>query len=75
MRMIFLRYSASLLGGPEFVLRVARLVPGDNAGFNAVFSGDLDAFKRAIARGDNTPYDVQDRESLSWSLLEASDKI
>lgn len=75
MRMIFLRYSASPLSGPEFVLRVARVVREGTAGFRAIILGDLDAFKRAIASGDSTPYDFEDSEYWSLSLLEASDKI
>ena len=75
MRIILLRYNGSPLSGPEFVLRVARVVRERTAGFRAIYSGDLDAFKRAIASGDNTPYDVEDGGYWSLSLLEASDKI
>ena len=75
MRMILLKYSASFSSGPEYNLKVARVVHEDNAGFAAVRSGDLDLFKKAIASGDCTPYDVIDHGSISWSLLEVSDKI
>ena len=75
MRIILLRYSASFSSGPEYNLRVARVVGKQNAGFDAIVYEDfgLSFFKQAIASGDCTPYDIQDYGSGSWSLLEASD--
>ena len=75
MRIILLKYSAPFSSGPEYNLKVARVVRSDNAGFAAVHTGDLDLFKRAIASGDCTPYDVLDFGSHTCSLLEVSDKI
>ena len=74
MRIILLKYSASFSSGPEYNLKVARVVREDNAGFDAIVSGDLNRFKRAIASGDCTPYDVKASYN-SWSILEASDQM
>ena len=75
MRMILLRYSAPFSSGPEYNLKMARMVRTDNAGFDAVCSGQLDQFKQAIASGECTPYDVLDFGPSPLSLLKASDKI
>ena len=74
MRMIYLRYSVSFVSGPEFLLRVARVIRNNSVGIAVIF-GDLDRLKRAIASGDCTPYDVIGDERSSWTLLEASDQI
>ena len=75
MRFIFLKYSASFSSGIDYNLKVARMVRLGNTGFDAVYDGDLDRLKGAIASGECSLYDVQERGAGSWSLLEASDKI
>ena len=61
MRMIYIRYTSSPLHGPEWLLKIPRLVDEyKNPGFEAVERGNLSMFRAAIASGECTPYDVSE---------------
>ena len=65
--MILIRYNTSALSGPELLFKVGRVVSWDNDGRRAIKLGDLDLFKRAMANGSCTPYDIDEKGK---SLLE-----
>ena len=83
-RMIFMWLTSCPRSGPEFLLRVPRVVDRGNAAFRAVIS-DVETFKLAITKGDCTPYDVNEfgftifsvrtaMKTLTWERL-INDKI
>lgn len=67
MKAIYIRYTSSLLHGPEWLIRIPRLVDEhSNRGWLAVGNGDLPMFRSAIASGECTPYDISE---TGWSVL------
>ena len=70
MKAIYFRYTSSQLHGPEWLLRIPRLVDSDKSrAFGSIRRGDLSGFKLAIAGGECTPYDIDER---GVSLLRVS---
>lgn len=59
MKAIYIRYTSSPLHGPEWLIRIPRLVDeSKNRGFKAILKADLPMFRSAIASGECTPYDI-----------------
>ncbi|KAM0803804.1 ankyrin repeat-containing domain protein [Usnea florida] len=58
-RMIFMWLTSCPPCSPELLLRVPRVVDGNNAAFRAVFL-DVESFKLAITKGDCRPDDVDE---------------
>ena len=68
MRAVYIRYTSSPLYGPEWIVRLPRLVDFEGM-FRILQSGDLSEFKSAIARGECTLYDI---DESGLSLLSVS---
>ena len=70
MKAIYIRYTSSPLHGPEWLLRIPRLVDSNKSrAFRSIRRGDLPGFKLAIASGECTPDDIDER---GISLLRVS---
>ena len=68
MKAIRIQYTSSPLYGPEWLIRIPRLVKfSDHRAFPIISTGNLSEFKSAIARGEFTPYDIYEfGRSLLW---------
>ena len=60
MKAFHIRYTSSPFYGPEWLVRVPRLVQFNEGMWQILQSGDLSTFKSAIARGEYTPYDINE---------------
>jgi len=59
-RMLSLWFTSSPLQGPELLLRVPRMVSRESPIVKALEQGHLTCFKRLVAHGKGSPYDVDE---------------
>ena len=71
MKAYIIRYTSSPLHGPEWLIKIPRLISRwDNRGFSAINCGDLPLFRSLLANGESTPYDVDEYGySMLWVII------
>lgn len=67
-QMLFILFTSSPLRGPEMLLRVPRMASKESLVVQALNQGDLSCFKRLVAQGEASPYDV-DEHGLPSTLV------
>ncbi len=67
-QMLFILFTSSPLRGPELLLRVPRMASKESPIVQALNQGDLSSFKRIVAQGKASPYDV-DEHGLPFTLV------
>ena len=76
MKAIYIRYTSSPVHGPEWLIRIPRLVNSCNSrAFNAISDGDFPTFRSAIASGECTPYDINEYECSILSVSNFANEL
>lgn len=67
-RVLSLWFTSSALHGPELLLRVPRVISRFDPVLQTLREGDLSGFKRLVAQGQGSPYDVAGYE-ISFAMV------